>query len=60
MDISRGLREILQRLESLRFIQFYADSLHLSFSSIHPVFGAISSCGILGEKVQQALHQQNI
>lgn len=48
MDISRGLREILQRLESLRFIQFYADSPHLSSSSIHPVFGAISSCGILG------------
>lgn len=60
MDISRGLREILQRLESLRFIQFYADSPHLSSSSIHPVFGAISSCGILGEKVQQALHHQNI
>lgn len=37
MDISRGLREILQRLESLRFIQFYADSPHLSSSSIHPV-----------------------
>lgn len=58
MDISRGLREILQRPESLRFIQFYADSPHLSSSSIHPVFGAISSCGILGEKVQQALHHR--
>lgn len=55
IDISAELRKIIYHSEELRFIQFYADTPHLSSTAIHPVFGAIASCGILNGKVQQAL-----
>ncbi|CAG2198332.1 unnamed protein product [Mytilus edulis] len=62
MDITADLRKILLFPNSLTFIQFYADTPHLHSKYLHPVFGAIVSCGMLHEKVQVALenHARNI
>lgn len=59
IDITPELRQICKTPHFLNFIQFYADTPHMSSSHIHPTFGCIVSTGILHKEILKSMEKRS-
>lgn len=59
IDITQELRKICKTPHVLNFVQFYADTPHLSSSYIHPIFGCIVTTGILHKEILKSMERKS-